>query len=68
MKQRRFTVEQIVSVPKESELGTPVAELMRKIGISEQTFYRWKKVSSERLHFDAALNRGARDMERNNKR
>jgi putative transposase len=33
-----------VSVLKEAELGTPVAELIRKIGISEQTFYRWKKV------------------------
>jgi putative transposase len=31
-------------VLKEAELGTPAAELIRKIGISEQTFYRWKKV------------------------
>jgi putative transposase len=44
VKKKRFTVEQIVSVLKEAELGTPVAELIRKIGISEQTFYRWKKV------------------------
>ncbi len=29
---------------KEAELGTPVADLIRKVGISEQTFYRWKKV------------------------
>jgi len=28
----------------ESELGMPVADLARKLGISEQTFYRWKKV------------------------
>lgn len=44
MKKKRFSVEQIVSVLKEAELGTPVAELIRKVGISEQTFYRWKKV------------------------
>lgn len=44
MKKKRFSVEQIVSVVKEAELGTPVAELIRKVGISEQTFYRWKKV------------------------
>jgi putative transposase len=44
VKKKRFTVEQIVAVLKEAELGTPVAELIRKIGISEQTFYRWKKV------------------------
>ncbi len=28
---------------KQAELGLPVADLIRKIGISEQTFYRWKK-------------------------
>ncbi len=44
MKKKRFSVEQIVAVVKEAELGTPVAELIRKVGISEQTFYRWKKV------------------------
>lgn len=44
MKKKRFSVEQIVAVLKEAEIGTPVAELIRKVGISEQTFYRWKKV------------------------
>lgn len=43
MKKKRFSVEQIVSVLKEAELGSPVAELIRRLGISEQTFYRWKK-------------------------
>ena len=28
---------------KQAEAGVPVAELIRKVGISEQTFYRWKK-------------------------
>jgi putative transposase len=40
VKKKRFSVEQIVAVLKEAELGTPVAELTRKLGISEQTFYR----------------------------
>ena len=44
MKKKRFSVEQIVAVLKQAEIGTPVAELIRKVGISEQTFYRWKKV------------------------
>jgi putative transposase len=44
VKKRRFSVEQIVTVLKEAELGTPVADLIRKVGISEQTYYRWKKV------------------------
>jgi len=37
MKRKRFSVEQIAAV------GVPVAELIRKAGISEQTYYRWKK-------------------------
>lgn len=43
MKRERFSVEQIVGVLKQAEVGVPVAELIRKAGISEQTFYRWKK-------------------------
>jgi putative transposase len=39
----RFSVEQIVAVLKQAELGLPVAYLIRQVGISEQTFYRWKK-------------------------
>ncbi len=44
MKRKRFSVEQIVAVLKQAEAGMPVAELIRHVGISEQTFYRWKKV------------------------
>jgi putative transposase len=43
MKKKRFSVEQIVGVLKQAEVGVPVVELIRKVGISEQTFYRWKK-------------------------
>ena len=43
MKRKRFSVEQIVAVLKQAEAGTPVAELIRHVGIAEQTFYRWKK-------------------------
>ena len=43
MKRKRFSVEQIVAVVKQAEMGVPVAELIRQVGISEQTFYRWKK-------------------------
>ena len=43
MKKKRFSVEQIVGVLKQAEVGVPVAGLIRKVGISEQTFYRWKK-------------------------
>ena len=43
MKRKRFSVEQIVAVLKQVEAGLPVADLIRQVGISEQTYYRWKK-------------------------
>ncbi len=43
MKRKRFSVEQIVAVLKLAELGMPVADVIRRMGISEQTYYRWKK-------------------------
>lgn len=43
MKKKRFSVEQIVGVLKQAEIGVPIGELVRQAGISEQTFYRWKK-------------------------
>jgi len=43
MKRKRFSVEQIVAVLKQAELGVAVADIIRQVGISEQTFYRWKK-------------------------
>jgi len=46
VKKKRFSVEQIVAVLKQAEMGIPVADLIRQIGISEPTFYRWKKVYS----------------------
>ncbi len=38
-----FTEEQIVAALRRVEGGTPVAEVCRKLGVSEQTFYRWKR-------------------------
>jgi putative transposase len=43
MKRKRFAVEQIVAVLKQAELGMAVGDIVRQLGISEQTFYRWKK-------------------------
>lgn len=42
MKRSRFTESQIVAVLKESETGIPVAELCRKHGVSNATYYQWK--------------------------
>ena len=43
MKKGRYTEEQIAYALRQVELGTPVVEVVRKMGVSEQTFYRWKK-------------------------
>ena len=40
---KRFSEEQIAFALRQAETGIPVAEVIRKMGISEQTFYRWKK-------------------------
>ena len=44
MKQSRFTEQQIAFALKQAETGPPVAEVIRRMGISEQTFYRRKKL------------------------
>ena len=43
MKSSRYTAEQIAFAMRQAESGTAVSEVCRKMGISEQTFYRWKK-------------------------
>ena len=42
MRQRRFTEEQIMGVLKEAEAGMKTAEVCRKHGISDATYYKWK--------------------------
>jgi len=43
MKKSRFTEEQIAFALRQVEGGTSVRDVCRKLGVSEQTFYRWKK-------------------------
>ena len=42
MKRSRFTEDQIIGVLKEHQAGIPTAELCRKYGISDATFYNWR--------------------------
>ena len=43
MKRKRFTQEQIAYALRQAEGGVAVEEVIRRLGISENTFYRWKK-------------------------
>ena len=43
MKRMRYSAEQIVYALRQAESGSAVVEICRKLGVSEQTFYRWKK-------------------------
>ena len=43
MARKRYSVERIVAAVKAQENGTSIGNICRKTGISQQTFYRWKK-------------------------
>jgi putative transposase len=56
VKKQRFSVEQITSVLQQVARGVPVGDVCRHVGISEQTFYRWKKT------YDGMLPSEAREL------
>lgn len=43
MKRKRFTEEQIINALKEAEAGGVAREIVRRMGITETTFYRWRQ-------------------------
>ena len=65
MKRKRYTEPQIVFALQQADSGVTVAEICRKMGVAEATFYRWKK------HFgglDVTEIRRLRQLEEENRR
>jgi len=43
MKRSKFSEQQIAFILRQAEEGVPIGEVCRKVGVSEQTYYRWRK-------------------------
>lgn len=65
MKRKRFTEEQIIAVLKEAEGGVPTAEVCRTHGISDATFYNWRRKYGG---MDVSEARRLRQLEEENRR
>ena len=65
MKKSRYSDNQIFSILKQAEAGTPVAELCREHGMSSATFYKWR---AKYGGMDASLMRHMKELEAENKR
>ena len=68
MKKARFTTEQIIAVLQEHAAGATPADLMRRHGISRQTFYHWKKQYGDMQVSDARHLKTLEDENRRLKR
>lgn len=65
MKRSRFTEEQVTYALRQHEAGTPVADICRQLGVSEATFYVWKK---KYAHLGVAELRELRQLREENAR
>lgn len=65
MKRSKFSEEQIAYALRQAESGTPAADICRQLGISEATFYLWKKKFA---HLGVSELRRLRQIEDENRR
>jgi transposase-like protein len=69
MKKKEFTPEQIITMLREAEVlfsqGATAADVVRKLGITEQTYYRWRRVYGG-MRFEQA--KRLKELERENTR
>jgi len=64
MKKSRYKEEQIIAVLKEVEAGAKLQDVIRRLGVSEQTYYRWKAKFGGMEVSDAKKLRGLEDENR----
>jgi len=65
MKRSKFSEEQVVYAIRQAEAGTPVGDLCRQLGVSDATFYAWKK---KYAHLGVSELRRLRQLEEENSR
>ena len=65
MKKSRYTDSQILTILKQNEAGTSVADLCREYGMSDATFYNWR---SKYGGMDASLMKRLKELEEENRR
>ncbi len=65
MKRSQFSEEQIVYAIRQADAGTPVGDLCRQLGVSDATFYAWKK---KYAHLGVSELRRLRQLEEENNR
>jgi putative transposase len=65
MKRSKFSEEQIVYAIRQAESGTPIDDLCRQLGVSDATFYAWKK---KYAHLGVSELRRLRQVEEENSR
>jgi putative transposase len=65
MKKSRYTDNQIITILKQAEAGTPVPELCREHGMSNATFYKWR---AKYGGMDASLMARLKELEEENRR
>ena len=65
MKRSKFSEEQIVYAIRQAEAGTPIGDLCRQLGVSDATFYAWKK---KYAHLGVSERRRLRQLEEENSR
>jgi putative transposase len=65
MKRSKFSEEQVAYALRQAESGTPVGDVCRQLGVSEATFYAWKK---KYAHLGVSERRRLRQLEDENAR